>query len=352
MGCVLPAGLGQAPARQAALGGRRAHRRARHHHQQDVWLGTQGGDDGRRPDPRRQCGHRARGRPRVDEQCPLPAAEGPQRLSHGPRRGASTTCCATACRARSTASRWAASRTPPRPSTPSRARSRTPLPTESVRRAMRALQAGEFDAEVTPVTVKGRKGETVVARDETPGTCDVSKIADPEACLRQGRHGDGRELLFDCRRRGGARGHERQGRGRAGPEAAGAHRSAYASTRMSRSGSRPPRWARSARCSASSAGSRTMPTCTRSTRRSRWSPWPRCATSTSIMRASTCNGGACALGHPIGATGARILTTLLHALRRRGGKRGIASLCIGGGEAVALAVETALAAHAPSRGSR
>ncbi len=51
------------------------------------------------------------------------------------------------------------------------------------------------------------------------------------------------------------------------------------------------------------------------------------------------NGGACALGHPIGATGARILTTLLHALKRRGRKRGIASLCIGGGEAVALAVE-------------
>jgi acetyl-CoA C-acetyltransferase len=51
------------------------------------------------------------------------------------------------------------------------------------------------------------------------------------------------------------------------------------------------------------------------------------------------NGGACALGHPIGATGARILTTLLHALRARGKKRGIASLCIGGGEATAVAVE-------------
>lgn len=51
------------------------------------------------------------------------------------------------------------------------------------------------------------------------------------------------------------------------------------------------------------------------------------------------NGGACALGHPIGATGARILTTLLHALKRRGGKRGIASLCIGGGEATAIAIE-------------
>ena len=51
------------------------------------------------------------------------------------------------------------------------------------------------------------------------------------------------------------------------------------------------------------------------------------------------NGGACALGHPIGASGARLVVTLVHALRKRGGKRGIASLCIGGGEATALAVE-------------
>ncbi len=51
------------------------------------------------------------------------------------------------------------------------------------------------------------------------------------------------------------------------------------------------------------------------------------------------NGGAIALGHPIGASGARVLVTLIHALRQRGGQRGIASLCLGGGEAVALAVE-------------
>ena len=51
------------------------------------------------------------------------------------------------------------------------------------------------------------------------------------------------------------------------------------------------------------------------------------------------HGGACALGHPIGATGARIVTTLVHALQARGGGRGIASLCIGGGEATAIAVE-------------
>jgi acetyl-CoA C-acetyltransferase len=51
------------------------------------------------------------------------------------------------------------------------------------------------------------------------------------------------------------------------------------------------------------------------------------------------NGGACALGHPIGASGARILVTLLGALRRRGLRRGVATLCIGGGEATAMAVE-------------
>jgi acetyl-CoA C-acetyltransferase len=51
------------------------------------------------------------------------------------------------------------------------------------------------------------------------------------------------------------------------------------------------------------------------------------------------NGGAIALGHPIGASGARVLTTLIFALRNRGLKRGIASLCLGGAEAVAMAVE-------------
>ena len=51
------------------------------------------------------------------------------------------------------------------------------------------------------------------------------------------------------------------------------------------------------------------------------------------------HGGACALGHPIGASGARILVTLIGALRKRGGKRGVASLCIGGGEATVMALE-------------
>ena len=51
------------------------------------------------------------------------------------------------------------------------------------------------------------------------------------------------------------------------------------------------------------------------------------------------HGGACALGHPIGASGARILVTLMAALKKTGGKKGVATLCIGGGEATAMALE-------------
>jgi acetyl-CoA C-acetyltransferase len=51
------------------------------------------------------------------------------------------------------------------------------------------------------------------------------------------------------------------------------------------------------------------------------------------------HGGACALGHPIGASGARIMVTLIHALQSRGKKRGVATLCIGGGEGTAVAIE-------------
>jgi acetyl-CoA C-acetyltransferase len=51
------------------------------------------------------------------------------------------------------------------------------------------------------------------------------------------------------------------------------------------------------------------------------------------------NGGAVAMGHPIGATGARIMTTLIYALKKRGLKKGVAALCIGGGEATAVALE-------------
>jgi acetyl-CoA C-acetyltransferase len=53
------------------------------------------------------------------------------------------------------------------------------------------------------------------------------------------------------------------------------------------------------------------------------------------------NGGAIALGHPIGASGARVLVTLVHEMRRRGAQKGLATLCIGGGQGVAIAIEAA-----------
>ena len=77
----------------------------------------------------------------------------------------------------------------------------------------------------------------------------------------------------------------------------------------------------------------------RSTKPSPSSPWPPSTTCSSTRPSQNIHGGACALGHPIGASGARIIVTLLGALKKTGGKRGVASLCIGGGEATALAVE-------------
>jgi acetyl-CoA C-acetyltransferase len=66
---------------------------------------------------------------------------------------------------------------------------------------------------------------------------------------------------------------------------------------------------------------------------------PSCKTSTWILRSVNVGGGAVALGHPIGASGARVLVTLIHHLHRTGGRYGVASLCVGGGMGVAMVVE-------------
>ena len=210
--------------------------------------------------------------------------------------------------------------------------------TESVRRAMAALQAGEFDTEVTPVTVKGRKGETVIPRDETPGTCDPSKIPTMKPVFNKdgtvtaassSSISDGAAaLLLTSERIAAAKGLKPLARVLA-----------YASN------AHEPEWFTTAPVGA----------IRKLLAQLGWKPHDAdlyeineafAVVTMAAMRdididhaRVNVNGGACALGHPIGATGARILTTLVHALRRRGGKRGIATLCIGGGEAVALAVE-------------
>ena len=209
---------------------------------------------------------------------------------------------------------------------------------ESVRRALRALEAGEFDAEVTPVTVKSRKGEAVVARDETPGTCDVSRITTLKPAF--GKDGtvtaassssisDGAAALVlmnaDTARSRGL--------------TPLARLLAYASH------AREPEWFTVAPVGAIASVLKQLNWSARDADlyeiNEAFATVPMAAMrDLEIDHARVnVNGGACALGHPIGATGARILTSLLYALRKRGGRRGIASLCIGGGEAVAVAVE-------------
>jgi acetyl-CoA C-acetyltransferase len=210
--------------------------------------------------------------------------------------------------------------------------------TESVRRAQRSVDAGVFDAEVTPLTVKSRQKETVVARDETPGTCDVNRIATLRPAF--GKDGtvtaassssisDGAAALV-LMSAGAARERGVQ------PLARVLAHASYA---------QEPEWFTTAPAGAIKKVLAQL----------NWRPNDAdlyeineafAVVAMASMRdvdldhsRVNVNGGACALGHPIGATGARILTTLVHALRQRRARRGIASLCIGGGEAVALAVE-------------
>ena len=209
---------------------------------------------------------------------------------------------------------------------------------ESVRRAQRALQAGEFDAEVTPVSVKGRKGVTLVARDETPANCDLSKITQLKPAF--GPNGTVTAASSSSISDGAA--------------AVVLARESTASQAKLRPMARLVAWSSSALAP-------------------EWFTIAPVAAIEKVLKIAgwgvgevdlfeineafavvamaamqdlnidhqrlNVNGGACALGHPIGATGARIITTLIHALRKRGGRRGVAALCIGGGEATAVAIE-------------
>jgi len=211
--------------------------------------------------------------------------------------------------------------------------------TESTQRALRAVSSGAFAAEITPVTVKGRKGETLVEKDETPFTVDLSKIATLKPAFRKDgtvtaassssiSDGAAAAVLMSAA--------EAQRRG----VAPLARIVGYASF------AQEPEWFTTAPAGAINkllaqigwkAGdvhlfevNEAFATVTMAAMRDVGFDHAR----------TNVNGGACALGHPIGATGARIVATLAHALRARGGGRGIASLCIGGGEATAIAIET------------
>jgi acetyl-CoA C-acetyltransferase len=337
MGCVLPAGLGQAPARQAAIGAGMAPSTPATTVNKMCGSGLKtvmmAADQIRAGDIRIALAGGLESM--TNAPYLLPKARGGYRLGHGeildhmfydglqsPFDGKLMGCFADA-----TAAKYAFTRA-----------AQDEFAAESVRRALKALEAGDFDAEVTPVTVKSRRGETVVARDETPGTCDINKI--PSLKPAFGKDGtvtaassssisDGAAALVlmseDAARERGLKPFARI--------------LAYASH------AQDPAWFTTAPIAAiqkvlTQLGwksgdadlyeiNEAFAAVTMAAMRDLDIDWARV----------NVKGGACALGHPIGATGARILTTLLHALAGRGGKRGIASLCIGGGEAVAMAVE-------------
>jgi len=210
--------------------------------------------------------------------------------------------------------------------------------TESTQRALKAVNSGAFAGEIAPVTVKGRKGETVVDKDETPFTVDLAKIGTLKPAFRK----DGTVTAASSSSISD------------GAAAAVLMSAAEAERRGVRplarilgytSFSHEPEWFTTAPAGAIQ----------KLLAKLAWKAGDVhlyevneafAAVTMAAMRdvgfdhaRTNVNGGACALGHPVGATGARIIATLVHALRARGGGRGIASLCIGGGEATAIAVE-------------
>ncbi|MGH8061435.1 MAG: thiolase family protein [Pseudoxanthomonas sp.] len=209
---------------------------------------------------------------------------------------------------------------------------------ESVTRAQAAQQSGAFADEIVPVKVTTRKGEVEFATDEQPGKSDIAKIPTLKPAFKK----DGTVTA--------------------------------ASSSSISDGA-----AATILLSADEAARRGITPLARIVGHSTWSQDPQWFTTAPVgaiekllkqvgwtvadvdlfeineafaVVAMTpikelgiphakvnVNGGATALGHPIGASGARLVVTLVHALRKRGGKRGIASLCIGGGEATAIAIE-------------
>jgi acetyl-CoA C-acetyltransferase len=208
---------------------------------------------------------------------------------------------------------------------------------ESVRRALAAID-GAFATEITPVTVKTRRSEQVVDADEEPGRCDLEKIPTMRPAFAKdgtvtaassSSISDGAAALVLTTAA------EAEQRGMK-PLARIVGHAGYAHA---------PEWFTTAPVAAVQhlldRVGWTADQVDLYEINEAFAVVAMAAIHDLGLDPATVNvnGGACALGHPIGATGARILVTLVHALRARGLKRGIASLCIGGGEATAVAVE-------------
>ena len=212
---------------------------------------------------------------------------------------------------------------------------------ESQRKAGEAMKAGRFKDEIAPVTVKGRKGDTVVENDEYPK---------PETTM---------EVLTKLRPA-----FSKEGTVTAG-NASGINDGAAATVVMSaeeakKRGIKPlariVSWA-TAGVDPSIMGTGPIPASRKALQKAGWNigdldlieaneafAAQACAVNKDLgwdPSKVNVNGGAIALGHPIGASGARVLTTLLYEMQRRGAKKGLATLCIGGGMGVAMCIERA-----------
>jgi len=209
---------------------------------------------------------------------------------------------------------------------------------ESVRRAVAASDAAAFVDEIAPVAVTDRKGERVIAKDETPFSCDIGKIRSLRAAFSKdgtvtaassSSISDGAAAVLLMTEAAALR-HDLQPMARIVAHASHA---------------REPEWFTLAPINAIRSVLAKADWQTRDVDLFEINEAFACVTLAAMRDLDlehdrvNVNGGACALGHPVGATGARILTTLVYALRRRGGKRGVAALCIGGGEATAIAIE-------------
>jgi acetyl-CoA C-acetyltransferase len=209
---------------------------------------------------------------------------------------------------------------------------------ETLTRARKAVEGGAFKAEIAALTVKDKTGSRIVGNDEIPLKVDPAKIPGLKPAFRangtitpaaSSANADGAAALVLARRSLA----ERDGL------------PALAEIKAHATHSQEPQWFTTA----------PIPAIRKVLDKAGWSVGDvdlfeiNEAFAVVAMAAQrdlgiprdrlNINGGACALGHPIGATGARLIVTLLHALEAKNLKRGIAALCIGGGEATAIAVE-------------
>jgi acetyl-CoA C-acetyltransferase len=211
---------------------------------------------------------------------------------------------------------------------------------ESLNRANKAIDSGRFDAEVTPVTIKSRKGETVIDKDEQPGKARIDKI--PQLRPAFAKDGtvtaansssiwDGGAALVMMPRS------EAEKRGLT-PIATIVGHASHAHA---------PEWFTTAPVTAVRNLMEKIDWAEKDVGLFEVNEAFAVVTMAAMRELNlphekvNVHGGACALGHPIGASGARIMVTLLAALEKYDLNRGIAALCIGGGEATAIAVERA-----------